>query len=239
MDFIFFSGVLHKGYLKVPDASSNGRTWKTVGVQISKDRLIVDGGKKINLNPDSGFVYIQSTVAYSELLHTSAYDQPHIFKIGYSSGSNLKDVYYFMAKTFQEKGAWIDAIEKVTLTLSNESDPLPVHSPSKLLSPSKALVKWNHLTSFPDRPEIHLYCALEMTGNDVIFGTSSGIYRTSGCGDDATWLPSSGEECVFQMALVEDMNEVIGIVGAERKLVVMKEDDLERAFRYFKSFSCC
>lgn len=70
-----------------------------------------------------------------------------------------------------------------------------------------------------------------MTGNDVIFGTSSGIYRTSGCGDDATWLPSTGEESVFQMALVEDMNEVVGIVGPERHLVVMKEDDLERAFR--------
>ena len=98
---ILLPGVLHKGYLKVPDAATNGRTWKTVGVQIVKDRLIVDGGKKIKLNPDSGFVYIQSTVAYNELLHTSAYDQPHIFKIGYSSESNMKDAYYFMAKTFQ------------------------------------------------------------------------------------------------------------------------------------------
>lgn len=77
---------------------------------------MIEGDSKsgIPLCPDSGFVFIQSTVAYSELLHSSAYDQPHIFKIGYSSGSNIKDVHYFMAKTFQEKAAWIDAIEKVS-----------------------------------------------------------------------------------------------------------------------------
>ena len=55
----------------------------------------------IDLCPEKGFVYIQRTVAYSELSHTPAFDQPHVFKVGYSHGSKLKDSRYFMAKSFQ------------------------------------------------------------------------------------------------------------------------------------------
>ncbi len=73
-------------------------------VQIVKEHLIVDNGKAdIHLCPEKGFVFIQGTVAYSELSHTPAFDQPHVFKVGYSHGSKIRETRYFMAKTFQAR----------------------------------------------------------------------------------------------------------------------------------------
>ena len=65
-------GVLHKGYLRVPEGGNTpGKNWREVPVQIVKNKLMVDNGKsEINLLPKQGFVFIQSTVAYAELLHT-------------------------------------------------------------------------------------------------------------------------------------------------------------------------
>lgn len=118
----------------------------------------------------------------------------------------------------------------MTLTLPESNNPVPATPKSKgkptppsIFSPSKALANWNVLTTFSSEDasdpasEAHLFCALEMSGNDVIFGTSHGIYRSAGCGDEAQRL-ERGPESVFQMALVEDLNEVIAIAGEEQQL---------------------
>lgn len=155
----------HQGYLRVPEPGNEN--WKEVAVQIVKNRLVINGGESsINLVPEKGFVFIQSTVAYNELLHTSAYEKPHVFKIGYSYGSKLRNTHFFMAKSFQEKAAWIEAIEKITLESPEEPEP-------RKLSPSKNIARSQVLGTFPF--DINIYCALQMRGK-LVFGTSNGIY---------------------------------------------------------------
>ncbi|QQP38217.1 Citron Rho-interacting kinase, partial [Caligus rogercresseyi] len=109
-----------EGYLKIPE--QGGKYWMSVHVRIHDDRLILKGEgmetREINLMPSNGFVYIQSSVVYTELLHTTAYDQPHVFKIGYS---NAKDTHYFMAKSFTDKALWIKEIENISLRMKYEA----------------------------------------------------------------------------------------------------------------------
>ncbi len=61
---------------------SPGRSWRSVGVQIVGSRLVLDDGSlDLDLSPESGSVFVQGSVAYDELSHTSAFDQPHVFKV--------------------------------------------------------------------------------------------------------------------------------------------------------------
>ena len=161
--------------LQIPEGSPGGepgREWKSVPVQIVKDKLVVDNGKwEINLRPEKGSVYIHGAVAYSELSHTSAFDQPHVFKIGHSRGSRVREARYFMAKTFQEKAAWIEALEKVAL-LSGSDEKESSDQDELMASPSKALADWDVVGTFPAE-NVTVFCAVALAdGDKILFGTS-------------------------------------------------------------------
>jgi predicted nucleic acid-binding Zn-ribbon protein len=95
--------ILHRGYLRVP--STHSGEWRTVAVHVSVDgKLVVEGGsvnESIELRPSRGSVHIQSCVSYSELLHTGAFDEAHVFKVVLVRVARVREVHYFCAKNMQ------------------------------------------------------------------------------------------------------------------------------------------
>lgn len=117
-----------------------------------------------------------------------------------------------MAKTFQEKAAWIEAIEKVTLDSSNDSRPSKSKLRRRSASPLKSLVHFNMLATFSS-PEMTLFCSLFLptpSGDYFLIGTSNGLYFRlveSEDGQQVNLLPR-GPESVFQMEYIQEHNEV-------------------------------
>ncbi len=220
-----------------------------MAVQVVKDRLVAENGKAadISLRPERGFVFVQGTVAYAELSHTPAFDQPHVFKVGHSHGSRVRDVHYFMAKSFQEKAAWIEALEKVTLTREAENKEAVDQEENVgiSLSPTKAnggnsdLINFDVVATFPASGNggsggsegIVVFCALSLEDDEgrVLFGTSRGLFLGSSSSSPSArplFKQGGGPEGVFQLGRMKEFREVLMVAGPERRLLVAREEDL-------------
>ncbi|XP_040564011.1 citron Rho-interacting kinase [Lepeophtheirus salmonis] len=202
-----------EGYLKIPE--QGGKYWMSVHVKIVDDQLIIKGEgmetKKIDLMPSNGFVYIQSSVVYTELLHTTAYDQPHVFKIGYN---NSKSTHYFMAKSFTDKAMWIKEIENISLRMKYEDKVN--HSDSD--SNEDEDVSRCEIACLD--PSYNVYCVAPMK-DSWLLGTSSGfLFVHSGVVTPVERSPST----VYQMEIVLSINKIVLITGHDRKLGILNMD---------------
>ena len=75
-----------------------------------------------------------------------------------------------MAKSFSEKAAWIEAVERVTLMKESPSKAARI---SRAPTREEKMESWDILASFS--ADIHVYCALTLPSTgDVIYGELSG-----------------------------------------------------------------
>ncbi len=94
-----------------------------------------------------------------------------------------------------------------------------------------SLVDFDVVATFP-ADNITIYCAapLEDEEGHVLFGTSKGLFigsaRNSPAVQPVFAKDARGPESVFQIGLLAECNDVLMVVGAERRLVVAKTEDL-------------
>jgi hypothetical protein len=158
-------------------------------------------------------------VAYSEMVHTTAFQQPqHVFKVGRMKGSNVRETFYFRAKSESEKQSWVDAIERA-VHLAGTKRPCSEcpRSPSKKCD----LVSWDLVATL--NPEWNLFCALRdeevESGSRMLFGTSHGLVWADGGGTSVKEAEGCVDaEPIFHMEVVSELNKILAIRGTERKL---------------------
>ena len=120
-------------------------------------------------------------MGYSELLHTTAYDQPHIFKIGYSDS---KETYYFMAKSFTDKAMWIKEIENITLRCQEDDEDSVSNTSGSLNLSSSSTVTCSSANVGGNSNDDKVLAKLDLGsnvytiipfGNFHLFGSTSGL----------------------------------------------------------------
>ena len=125
-----------------------------------------------------------------------------------------------MAKTFQEKAAWIEAIEKVTMMKQQQTPVIPKSSSSssscKSRAGSSSLVNWDIIATFPT--ETNVFCSVQLQTGEILFGTSDGLYKAPEDAEVSSKVEAmaSNSESIFQMDLIEeadDVDEVVMIIG--------------------------
>lgn len=157
---------------------------------------------------DSSTIAIHSAVAQSEAFATAKTDVPYMFMIESVPlttcwpGRTLS----VLALNFQQKKAWISALEAVTRGESNRQSAIQAHRKPKLVLRLENPLDVN--------------CVVPISEGILLIGAKEGLFSYHLQGNRKDLVKIDGVTNVQQIVLVPKLSAVLMIVGEERQLVL-------------------
>ena len=157
---------------------------------------------------DGSTVAVHSAVAQSEVFATAKTDVPYMFMIESIPlttcwpGRTL----LVLASSFQQKKAWVSALEAVTQGESNRQSAIQAHRKPKLVLRLENPLDVN--------------CIVPINEGVLLIGAKEGLFSYRIQGNRKDLVKIEGVTSVQQIVLVPKLSAVLMIVGEERQLVL-------------------